>query len=161
MEMPRFRPATAADFPAICHLVTSAGEFALLHPAGQYPWSIEQLEKLAEERFDLTIMQSANTIIGFANLYGRVEQQHAFIGNVIIASSQRGHGHGRRLTVHMLERLFHTHQLPEAHISVFADNTPALHLYRSLGFSPYDEEMRTTAQGNEHKLLHLRLKNNA
>ena len=151
------RPTTVSDYPAICGLVESDEELFLVHPSGNFPWTIAQLKKLASERFDLSVMVQNNEVIGFANLYGLEPRQHAFIGNVIIASSQRGHSYGRRLILYMIEALFHQHQLPEAHISVFADNTPALPLYHSLGFQPYAEEVRHTPMGNR-QLIHMRLK---
>lgn len=157
MDTPKFRPATAADYPAICNLINSAEELFLVHPAGDFPWSITQLERLAEERFALTVVHSAEGIIGFANLYGKLEQQHAFIGNVIIASTQRGRGYGKKLIEYMLHHLFQELRLPEARISVFSNNTPAITLYRSLGFSPYAEELLRTAQGKWQPLIHMRL----
>ena len=153
------RPATVSDFPDICRLVESAEELFLIHPSGRFPWTIAQLEKLASERFDLTVLEQSIEVIGFANLYGLQPQQHAFIGNVIITSSQRGHGDGRKLVQHMLKRLFQNYRLPEACISVFADNIPAIKLYRSLGFQPYAEEERHTPMGNRH-LIHMRMYEN-
>ncbi len=160
MGTARCRPATAADYPAITKLVTNEEEFFLVHPGGHYPWTVAQLEGLAAERTDLSVMEAEDEIIGFANLYQLEPLHHAFIGNVIIKASQRGHGHGRGLIEYMLHRIFQQHKLAEARISVFADNQPAINLYSSLGFLHYAEELRETAHAPERRLLHMRLTSN-
>lgn len=153
------RPATTADYPAICGLVTTVEEFSLLHPSGHYPWTVAQLERLAAERFDLSVMEAEDALIGFANLYHMEPQRFAFIGNVIIKPSQRGRGHGRRLIEYMLQRIFQRHKLAEARISVFADNRHAINLYTALGFRTYAEEMREVLN-TKRRLLHMRLATN-
>lgn len=158
MSSLHIRPATVADYPTICALIVNPEELLLVHPGGVFPWTLAQLEEVAHERLDLTVMELPEGIIGFANLYGIQTLQHAFIGNVIIALPQRGNGYGRQLLEHMLMHLFRVHRLPEARISVFADNTPALSLYHSLGFRAYAEEHRTTPCGHIKTLLHLQKK---
>jgi ribosomal protein S18 acetylase RimI-like enzyme len=153
------RPATTADYQAICGLVTTAEELSLVHPGGHYPWTVAQLERVAATRLDLSVMEAEGELIGFANLYHMEPQRFAFIGNVIIKASQRGRGHGRRLIEYMLQRIFQLHKLAEARISVFADNTPAIKLYTSLGFRTYAEEMREVLN-TKRRLLHMRLATN-
>lgn len=151
------RSATHADYAAIATLATSPEELFRVHPRGAFPWDTAQLERLAQERSDLTVLESGSRIIGFANLYHLTPPHHAFIGNVIIAKEYRGEGHGRRLLEQMVRRIFSHHHLNEARISVFAENAAALALYRSLGFIPYDEEQRTTPRGEVQRLIHMRL----
>ena len=155
------RTATVDDFPAITRLVKNREELFLLHPCGSYPWTVEQIARLSEERFDLTVMEEGDRVIGFANLYGMKDNAHAFIGNVIIDSNHRARGLGRRLITYMMERVFDTHSLSEARISVFADNKSALDLYTALGFHTYDEEERLAPTGESLRLLHMRLTDNA
>ncbi len=157
MRPTRCRPATETDYPAISKLITNKEEFFLVHPGGHYPWTVAQLECLAAERSDLSVMEAEDEIIGFANLYQMEPRHHAFIGNVIIKASQRGHGHGHGLIKYMLQRIFQQHKLAEARISVFADNMPAIKLYTSLGFHRYAEEMREAANMPVRRLLHMRI----
>ncbi len=151
-----FRPATPRDYPAICGLTDSEAELFRIYPRGRYPLTPQQIEKLARERIALTVAEdAAGHIIGFANLYDHAPGRWAFIGNLIIATPQRGKGLGKALLTHMIAIAFEELALPEVRISVFADNTAALLLYRSVGFTPYDIEERKTPQGEHAALVHL------
>lgn len=152
------RLAHRKDYPAICQLIDNPDELFLVHPSGQFPWTPQQLETLATVRTDLTVLCVAGDIIGFANLYGLMPKQHGYIGNVIIARSHRGQGHACHLVTHMLKRLFDTHQLQEARISVFAQNRPARRLYQTFGFQHYSEARRTAPDGSPQRLLHMSLR---
>ena len=154
--MVQFRPATVEDYPAICNLVTTPQESFLIWPAGCYPWTVEQLETLAQQRCELTVVMDGDQLIGFANLYDYVANRYAFIGNVVIHQNYRGRGLGRQLVAHMLVLAFDQHRLREVRISVFADNAPALLLYGRLGFAPYAMEERKDTLGRPVALIHLR-----
>ena len=145
--MIQFRAAATSDYPAICDLVTTPEESFLIWPAGRYPWTVEQIEALARQRCELTVVVDGDRMIGFANLYDYVAAQYAFVGNVVIHHAHRGHGLGRRLVEYMLKLAFDKHQLNEVRISVFADNAPALLLYHRLGFVPYAMEARDNHLG--------------
>lgn len=41
-----FRPAVAADYPAICAMVPTEDELFLVYPRGRFPLSAEQLQGL-------------------------------------------------------------------------------------------------------------------
>ena len=97
-----------------------------------------------------------NNIVAFANLYDLVPGKSAFIGNVIVQEAKRGNGIGRALLEHMLDLVFLKHALPEARISVFSDNVPALRLYKVLGFNEYDRESRKDQYNRKVTLLHLK-----
>ena len=155
--MVQFRSATTADYPAVCDLVTTLHESFLIWPGGRYPWTVDQIETLAQQRCELTVAVEDQQLIGFANLYDYAARQHAFIGNVVIHPRHRGRGLGRRLVEHMLMLAFDKHQLKEARISVFADNGPALLLYARLGFAPYAVEERKDYLGRCVALIHLRM----
>jgi len=96
-------------------------------------------------------------LVGFANLYDLVPQQRAFIGNVIVKTSQRGQGTGEYLVEYMLDRIFTHHRLPEAMILVFADNRPAFNLYRKLGFKTVSSTTRQGSDGRAMILLQMKL----
>jgi ribosomal protein S18 acetylase RimI-like enzyme len=153
----RLRPASRQDFPGILRLAANPQELFLAFPAGRYPLDLCQLERLAHSRTDLTVGETGGSIVAFANLYDLQSEQHAFIGNVIVADSCRGQGLGKALMQFMLWRIFHHHRLPEARISVFLHNIPALRLYASLGFLPYGIELRHDPDGQAVALVHMKL----
>lgn len=150
------RDARDTDFPAIAGLITSPDELFRVFPAGNWPLSAPQIHRLAEQRLNLTVGYMDNNIVAFANLYGLVPGKSAFIGNVIVQEAKRGNGIGRALLEHMLDLVFLKHALPEARISVFSDNVPALRLYKVLGFNEYDRESRKDQYNRKVTLLHLK-----
>ncbi|MEW8657546.1 MAG: GNAT family N-acetyltransferase [Candidatus Thiodiazotropha endolucinida] len=150
---------TAADnthFGRIVELFTTPEELFLIFPSGSWPFDKAQLERLSRERRDFTVVLDNGQVIGFANLYTSIAGDRYFIGNVVISDTYRGQGIGRRLVRHMCDRIFDRYA-STVYISVFTDNTPALLLYASLGFMPYDIEQRTTPNGDSVALLHMRL----
>ncbi|MBT3093227.1 MAG: GNAT family N-acetyltransferase [Candidatus Thiodiazotropha sp. (ex Lucina pensylvanica)] len=150
---------TAADnnhFEGIVELFTTPEEFFLIYPSGTWPFEKAQLERLSRERRDFTVVLDTGRVIGFANLYTSIAGDRYFIGNLVISDAYRGQGIGRRLIRHMCDRIFERYA-STVYISVFTDNTPALLLYASLGFMPYDIELRTTPKGDSAALLHMRL----
>jgi ribosomal protein S18 acetylase RimI-like enzyme len=150
-------PAAEADFPGICELLGNKDEFFLIYPRGSWPFNVAQLQRLAAERKELTVARAGAAVIGFANLYGFEPGRRALIGNVVVAGSWRGRGVGRRMVAHMLELIFHKYALAEAHISVFAHNSPALLLYAGFGFRPYAVRRKIDFSGTKVALLHLKL----
>ncbi|MBT3045302.1 MAG: GNAT family N-acetyltransferase [Candidatus Thiodiazotropha sp. (ex Codakia orbicularis)] len=150
---------TAADnthFERIVELFTTPEELFLVFPSGTWPFDKAQLERLSRERRDFTVVLDTGRVIGFANLYTSIAGDRYFIGNLVISDAYRGKGIGRRLVRHMCDRIFDRYA-STVYISVFTDNTPALLLYASLGFMPYDIERRTTPKGDSAALLHMRL----
>ena len=107
-------------------------------------------------RHELTVAVENGEIIGFANFYDYEPNKFAFIGNVVIEKNRRGRGLGKEIVKHMLEKAYGKFALPEVRISVFSDNTPALLLYSSLDFLPYEIEERTTPLGGRAALIHLK-----
>lgn len=151
-----FRPATAADFPAICALVKDPAELFLVHPRGRFPWTVEQVEQLARAREALTVAELDGNVVAFANLYERSATQ-VFVGNVIVHRNHRREGVGRALVTRLLETARSIPGMAEVRISVFAGNNPALLLYAGFGFQPYAMEERVDPKGQRVALIHLRL----
>lgn len=149
-------PATVEHYPAITQLITSKDELFLVYPGGRYPFTTDQLEFLAENRSDLTVLLIDDQVVAFANIYDLVEGEQAFIGNVVVSQDHRGQGLGRKLVEYMLELIIDRYQA-DAHISVFAFNKAALLLYSSLGFLPYAHEERVNPQGETVALVHMKL----
>ena len=86
-------------------------------------------------------------MVGFANLYNVKTGAFVFIGNVIVDPQLRGRGVRRELMLHMMG-LCRDHA-PEAQLSAFTENRPALMLYLSLGFRPYDAVVRKDVSGRD------------
>lgn len=142
------------DYPSICDLVKTEEELFLVYPAARFPLTRQTLEHLAVKRLALTVLELDNTIVGFANLYDFTPGKQVFIGNVIIEDQQRGKGLGKMLVQHMLNTAFVELNVAKVHISVFNENTPALNLYHSLGFTPYAFEPRLSPAGDKLILIH-------
>ncbi len=151
------RSASEADFPAIADLITGPDEMFRVFPAGRWPLNVRQIHRLAEQRMNLTVGSIEDKVVAFANLYDVQPGKWAFIGNVVVQEAHRGRGAGRALVGHMLDLVYVRHALPEARISVFSDNMPALQLYESMGFDEYDRESRKDPRDRWVTLLHLKL----
>lgn len=152
------REATAQDYEAIVRLVPTREELFLVYPKGIHPFSVSQIRALADVRNELTVAVHSGEVIGFANLYDLEPGQWAFIGNVVVSRAFRGQGLGRKLVTHMVRMAFEKYGVPEARISVFSENTPALLLYASLGFKPYSIEARKDPAGRRVALVHMSLR---
>lgn len=149
------RDALGSDFPAIVSLVRTRQEQFLIFPRGQWPFTVKQLHKLADERIGLTVAAIDDRVIGFANFYQYIPDHYAFIGNVIVDRDWRGRGIGRALLEYMMAEARDRYRLPEIRVSVFEHNVPAVSLYRSLGFDTYDSEVKHDPDGNRVTLLHM------
>ena len=154
--MHKFRAATEKDFDGISKVIKSKEELFLVYPNGKYPFTVSQVKELSEVRKELTVAVEDNEIIGFANLYDFKPRELVFIGNVIIEKSHRGKGLGKEVVSYMLDKAYEKYDLPEVRISVFSENTPALLLYSSIGFVPYEIEERLNPQGNRTALIHMK-----
>ncbi len=149
------RAARVEDHPGIRDLFQTPDELFRVYPDGAWPFTLEQVERIAKERVDLTVVTAGEKVVGFANFYRVDGRRSAFLGNVVIAEAYRGRGLGRALVEQMLKLAFEERKKEELRLSVFADNTPALLLYNALGFTPYGLEVRTDPQEGKKILLHM------
>ena len=159
MTLIDFRPATVDDYADIAGLISSDEKLFLVYPNGRFPFTVERVVELATQRRELNVATAGREVIGLVNLYDYQTGALAFVGNVVIAREYRGRGLGRRLLMHMIERSFEELALRELRISVFNTNTPALLLYKDLGFCPYAIEQRVDVSGQCVALIHMRLVN--
>jgi ribosomal protein S18 acetylase RimI-like enzyme len=157
--MIEIRAATPDDLPAITRLLASREELFLVYPRGRFPFTLQQAQQLYRERFEFTVIRDGDTIAGFANLYDRMQDKYAFIGNVFIAPGYRRQGAGRLLLTYMIKAVFEKYGLREARLSVFADNQPAIALYQQFGFNTYSQEQRRGPDNQDKTLLHMKLAN--
>lgn len=150
------RPAKSNDYPAICQLITTPEEFYWTNPKGQFPFTVEQLETIANDRIELTVITRGEEVVGFANFYQHQPQSHVFIGNLMISEAHRQKGLAKRMIQYLIDVSKSQYRLPELRISVFSDNSPALIMYHQLGFVPYQMEERTTPSNQRAVLIHLK-----
>ena len=154
--MHEIREATEKHFEGVCGLIDSEEELFWVYPNGKYPLTVSQVVKLSKERNELTVAVDDNEVIGFANLYNFKPNKVAFIGNVVIDKRHRGKGLGKEIISYMLGKATEKYNLPEVRISVFSDNVPALLLYSTFGFFPYEIEERKNPKGVRAALIHMR-----
>jgi ribosomal protein S18 acetylase RimI-like enzyme len=152
----QFAAAEPTHYEAIISLIKSPQELFLVYPSADWPFDRAQLEKLASERTDLTVVLDGDRVVGFANLYSNLSGSKRFIGNLVVCREYRGKGVGRALLRYMCGRVFERYA-NEVHLTVFSHNLPALTLYGSMGFKPYDMELRNMPSGGQAMAIHMRL----
>lgn len=155
-EIRAIRPEELATIP---RLIPNRQELFLVYPKGQFPFSLAQVKKLYQQRFEFTVVCEDGIIAGFANLYDLKPSQYAFIGNLFIIPEYRRKGLGKVLMQYMIKAVFEKYRLPEVRLSVFSGNQPAVVLYKDFGFTLYDQEQYTDPEGHVVQLLHMKLTN--
>ena len=131
------RPVTADDIEAICSFVQDARELFFMFPKAQYPLTETQLSNAIAQRFDSTVVEAGNSVVGFANFYRAETGGVCCIGNVIVAPEARGKGVASFLVETMTALASDRYAAAEVQISCFNENTAGLLLYPRLGFLPF------------------------
>jgi ribosomal protein S18 acetylase RimI-like enzyme len=142
-------------FPDISRLPSSAEELKLLYSGKGFPWTIEQIQELYEQRSDFTGVLVDGTLAAFANLYNVNPGHSAFLGNIIVADAFKGRGIGRLLTEYMTE-LVKVKYDAEPHLTVYGFNARALLLYARMGYKPYDVAERRNLKDEVVAVVHMR-----
>lgn len=150
-----FGVATEQHYSSVADLVRTPEELFLISPEGRFPWDAAQLRELAKHRSDFTVALEDERVVAFANLYQVCPNDSAFIGNVIVAASDRGAGLGKALMLHMIEICYQQYNAVP-HLSVFNFNTHALLMYAQLGFVPYALDPRENPRGEKVALIHMK-----
>jgi len=95
----------------------------------------DEFLKRREEKFWIaeTIKESKPVgTIGLVNIHWR--NRRAEMGRVLVCPECRGNGYGKEMSELLLEYAFDHMNLNRIYLEVFADNTRAVSLYKSLGF---------------------------
>lgn len=97
-----------------------------------FPWSEIQFKDFLTTPYECMVLETQNTIIGFAIM--KVVVDEAEILNIAIDAAHQGVGHGRFLLTAMLI-LAKEQRAETAYLEVRVSNAKALNLYEKLGFS--------------------------
>ncbi|OAB53947.1 GNAT family N-acetyltransferase [Pseudomonas thivervalensis] len=150
------RPVTADDIKTICSFALDARELFYMFPKAQYPLTEAQLADAIAQRFDSTVVEAGNRVVGFANFYRAETGGVCCIGNVIVAQEVRGKGVASFLVETMTALAFDRYDATEVQISCFNENTAGLLLYPKLGFLPFAVEERVSPDHRRTALIHMR-----
>lgn len=143
-------------FDQVIDMVDSAEALYAFYPNGTYPLDHAQLNHLLKVRSNFTALLEAGQLLAMANLYDVEKNDKAFVGNVLVAQSQRGKGLGKKIMEYMCELCQSEHNAVP-HLSVFNFNTKAMLLYSNMGFKPYDMEARKDVNQQDVALIHMKL----
>jgi ribosomal protein S18 acetylase RimI-like enzyme len=112
-----------------------------------YPIDVAALpESLGYAASEAWTATSRGRVVGFGQLVLKA-MGRLHLARLITAPDRRGKGLGRLITVHLLETAL-TRKPSAVSLNVFAENRPALALYRSLGFAPATRPPDEPASGS-------------
>jgi len=127
-----------AQFFTDCHSNESAKFF---HP---FPLNGEGVEHVLSWEQNLAfIAQMEAEIVGFSMLRGWDEGFEIPSFGIIISPECRGSGIGKAMTEWTIHQAWER-SAPSIRLKVYFENTPAIELYRSLGFQSESESAETT-----------------
>ncbi|MFD0675914.1 MULTISPECIES: GNAT family N-acetyltransferase [unclassified Paenibacillus] len=142
-----YRDLKKEDLDVIAAFPENRAESFYMYPKGTFPLNPLQLFEVSKTRYLPTVIEYDKEIVGYSNLY--IEEDHYWLGNVIISSKFRGRGAGRYLVNALLERAKNELQAKELRLVCHNVNTKALLLYNKLGFKPYEIKCVTDFDNNE------------
>jgi ribosomal protein S18 acetylase RimI-like enzyme len=146
------RPADGGPLSDLVRSVSAEGRFFLSDPDELPLDPARALERLVEaDQRDNSVVRVGlldRQVVGLVTLTGgRLRRlRHVARLEVRVAAGSRGRGVGRALVGHALALARANPHLLKVSLSVFADNAPAVGLYRSLGFT---EEGRRVGEARE------------
>ena len=149
------RPVKADDIKNICSFPLNARELFFMFPKAQYPLTEAQMSNAIAQRFDSTVVETENNVVGFANFYRAETGGLCCIGNVIVAQEARGKGLANVIVETMTALAFDRYDATEVQISCFNENTAGLLLYPKLGFLPFAVEERMSLDNRRSALIHM------
>lgn len=78
-----------------------------------------------------------NTLVGFA-MYGFFWEYfpcgRVWLDRLLIDSQHQGRGYGKAAVISLLKKIRQEYKRKKVYLSVYQDNTAAIHLYKELGF---------------------------
>ena len=151
-----FRAATDDDMAVVASFPQSQEELYYLFPKAVYPLTAEQLIEAKRQRFEATVVESNDEVVGYANFYEAIPGKHCSIGNLVVHPQYRGQGVASFIVQTMEQLAREKYAATEVHISCFDANTKGLLLYAKLGYKPYDIERRIKYDGAPIALIEMK-----
>ena len=121
-QLVRVRPMTLADIPQV---------IGIEHDAYPYPWSEGIFRDCVRVGYLCRVVEMQGRIQGYGILSFGADEAHVL--NICIHRDLRDQGVGRRLLKYLLDQAVKA-ELHDAFLEVRPSNTPAIHLYESMGF---------------------------
>lgn len=120
----QLRAMHESDLPRV--LVIEAASY-------EFPWSIGVFRDCLRASYGCWVLETEEgEIIAYAVISVAADEAHLL--NLCVAPEARGHGHGRRLVLRMLDAA-RWHRAERVFLEVRPSNPTALALYQSLGFN--------------------------
>lgn len=150
------RPAKEEDLEVIAGFPQNEEELYYMFPKAVYPLTAEQLLEAKRQRYDATMVTCNDEVVGYANFYEAIANQHCSIGNLVVHPQYRSQGVASFLIAAMEQLAHEKYNATEVHISCFDANTKGLLLYAKLGYKPYDIERRIKYNGDPIALIEMK-----
>ena len=144
------------DLDIISKFPQNEDELYFMFPKAVFPLTVDQMQTSIDSRYDSTVILCNDIIVGFANFYEAIVDQHCSIGNVIVNPLFRGKGAGKYLIGVMESIAIKKYTVSEIHISCFNLNVIGLLLYHKLGYFPYDIEKWIDKKSNQAVLIKMK-----
>lgn len=149
------RPPATGDGPALLALmqgVLAEGRWFFSYPdelaPDEHALEARLLRLDAQDNGHVRLAVADRQVVGLASIRGGQPRRLRHVGHleVRVAATHRGRGIGRALVASLLQQAADGPVLRKVSLAVFADNAPAIALYRSLGFA---EEGRRVGEYRE------------
>jgi [ribosomal protein S18]-alanine N-acetyltransferase len=150
------QPATLEDLRIVLGWITSPEELRLWGgPALSFPPVVEKTwqEIDASDQNTFSLMNPKRDVVGFGQTLFR-EPNTVHLARIIVSPALRGEGIGRILCQQLMRAGVLSYRVSAFTLNVYTDNTPAVKLYRSLGFT-------VVAQDTEQNWFRMRLQPDA
>ncbi len=149
------RALESYDSENISKFPQSEEELFYMFPKAEYPLDPDFLLEEAKGRFYPTVIMFGDTLAGYGNFIHAEHGGSCSIGNVVVNPEIRQMGVASYLVETLLTIAFDTLKVESVKISCFNANTPGLLLYRKLGFTPVDMDVRVSRNEQRVALIHM------
>ena len=132
----RLRSATDADYLQIASWIPDADACERwAGPGVAFPFQPSELQRLlaGEDIVSCCLVAARGELLGFGQYLPR-PRKVVHLMRIIVSPARRGEGIGRVLCEQLMARAVDATGASAVSLNVYADNEPALALYRSLGF---------------------------